>query len=138
MEKRTIKKIFAALFIAFCMTGFAASQTFTDYANKMREEIETLKEINKQRDDIIEMKDIENNELKQMLLESNQKTDEAIKEAENACNKIEEQNNKIKHQNKILLIVFWIFVIKLLISIALIVIKYCYKISVPYWLNALL
>jgi len=130
------KTLISILLFTFFMPVF--TQSFSDYANQMRIQMEELKVINQQRDEIIASQNLTIDELKETLKASDEKAEKAIKESSEACNALIKQTEQIKRQNKILRIVAIVLVIKILGSIALIIIKYKYKIEIPYWLNVIL
>ena len=134
---KTIKKILSCLVLFVFVTPLFADD-FSNYANQMRNYIQELKDINQAKDDIINSQNITIEEMRDVVNKSNAKADEAIKESEEACNALIRQTEQIKRQNKILRIVAIVLIIKILGSIALIVIKYKYKIEIPYWLNVIL
>ena len=136
--KLPIRKLLIPVLLLIAVSVPLFAQTFNDYANQMRIQIQELKAINQQREDKIASQNITIDELKAVVAQSNEKADKAIKESEEACNALIKQTEQIKRQNKILRIVAIILVIKILGSIALIIIKYKYKIEIPYWLNVIL
>ena len=132
-----MKKISFVLIVLLLGT-VVYTQTFTDYANKMRQEIQELKDINLQREEVINSQKEKISMQEDLIDESNKKVEEAIKESEKACTELIKQAEKIKRQNKILRIAFIVLVVKILGSAALLFIKYRYKIEIPYWLNVIL
>lgn len=133
-----MKKISICIVMLIGVIAVLYSQTFTDYANKMRQEIQELKDINSQREQTINSQKEKISMQEDIIDQSNKKVEEAIKESEEACNALIKQAEQIKRQNKLLRIALIVLIVKIVGSVLLLVIKYKYKIEIPYWLNVIL
>lgn len=133
---KTFKRALLIVLIMLC-TVSAIPEEFRDYANQVRQKIELLEEINERRNEVIADQGLTIEEQKNQMEKIQEEADLAIADAKEANLKSIEKDLKIQKQNRLLRIFTLILVVKVLGSIALLVLHYKYHITVPYFLNTL-
>jgi len=116
----------------------AFSQSISENNQKLKSQIQELRELNTQRELIIKEQASEIEGLDKKVYEYDQAFKEKLDEIDKQSETIFKQDLKIKSQNKKLIIFTIFFIIMILIKIVIMFLKWKYGIKLPYIINCIL
>lgn len=116
----------------------AFSQSISENNQKLKSQIQELRELNAQRELIIKEQVSEIEGLDKKIYEYDQAFKEKLDEIDKQSETIFKQDLKIKSQNKKLIIFTIFFIIMILIKIVIMFLKWKYGIKLPYIINCIL
>lgn len=114
------------------------SQTISENNQKLKSQVQELRELNAQRELIIKEQASEIEGLDKKIYEYDQAFKEKLDEIDKQSETIFKQDLKIKSQNKKLIIFTIFFIIMFLIKIVIMFLKWKYGIKLPYIINCIL
>lgn len=116
----------------------AFSQSISENNQKLKSQIQELRELNAQRELIINEQASEIEGLDKKIYEYDQAFKEKLDEIDKQSETIFKQDLKIKSQNKKLIIFTIFFIIMILIKAVIMFLKWKYGIKLPYIINCIL
>lgn len=114
------------------------SQTISENNQKLKTQVQELRELNAQRELIINEQASEIEGLDKKIYEYDQAFKEKLDEIDKQSETIFKQDLKIKSQNKKLIIFTIFFIIMILIKAVIMFLKWKYGIKLPYIINCIL
>ena len=113
-------------------------QTISENNQKLKSQLQELRELNAQRELIINEQASEIEGLDKKIYEYDQAFKEKLDEIDKQSETIFKQDLKIKSQNKKLIIFTIFFIIMILIKVVIMFLKWKYGIKLPYIINCIL
>lgn len=114
------------------------SQTISENNQRLRTQVQELKEINAQRELIIQEQASQIEGLDKKIYEYDQAFKAKLDEIDKQSETIFKQDLKIKSQNKKLTIITIFFIVMILIKAVIMFLKWKYGIKLPYIINCIL
>lgn len=114
------------------------SQTISENNQRLRTQVQELKEINAQRELIIQEQASQIEGLDKKIYEYDQAFKAKLDEIDKQSETIFKQDLKIKSQNKKLTIITIFFIVMILIKTVIMFLKWKYGIKLPYIINCIL
>ena len=114
------------------------SQSISENNQKLKSQVQELRELNAQRELIINEQASKIEGLDKKIYEYDQAFKEKLDEIDNQSETIFKQDLKIKSQNKKLIIFTIFFIIMILIKAVVMFLKWKYGIKLPYIINCIL